>query len=107
MSMGGIQIRKAIHLCSTPGEDDGAREGGRHDLPAGWSSIEGGSGRRGRAEATSKREVEPATWTLERPGLAEPPNPLHAITLAWARTMSEGKTTQKPEIRHRRWTFSS
>ena len=107
MSMGGIQIWKAIQLCSTPEEDDRAREVARHDLPTGWSSIESGCGRRGRAEATSTREVEPTTWALARHGLAEPPNPLHAITLAWARKMSEGKVTHKPEIRCRRWTINS
>ncbi len=102
MSMGKIQIWKAIPLCSTPEEGDGAREGARYDLPTVWPSLESDCGRRGRAETTSTREVEPTTWALTRHDLAEPPNPLHAIVLAQARTMSEGKVTHKPEIRRRR-----
>jgi len=62
MSMGGIRIWKEIQLCSTPEEGDGAPEGARYDLPTGWSWIEGGYGRQGRAEATSTGEVERTTW---------------------------------------------
>jgi hypothetical protein len=106
MSMGGIQRWKAIQLCSTPEEGDGARKRALWSRTE-WSSIESGCGRRGRAEATSSREVEPTTWALARHSLTEPPNPLHAIILAWARKMSEGKVTHKPEIRCRQWTINS
>jgi hypothetical protein len=69
--IGGIQVRKAIRVGSTPEAGEVAPEGVRDHLPTRSSSIDRGRRRPGHAEPTTTRDVEPKTWASARHGLAE------------------------------------
>jgi hypothetical protein len=71
MWIGGIRVRKAIRLGSTPEGGEVAPGGVRDDLPTRLSSIDRGRRRPGHAEPTTTRDVEPKTWALARHGLSE------------------------------------
>ena len=71
MWIGGIRVRTAIRLGSTPEGGEVAPEDARDDLPTRSSSIDRGRRRPGHAEPTTTRDVEPKTWALARHGLAE------------------------------------